>query len=211
MPVFKSGQGFAPKWCEMKYFESILVPVGGRHTFSRIGLREKLIVARGKGTISVAGRKLPAAENAGFDLAAAGGNFEVIETFEPLLLIRMCGDWGEPTGGSGLFEVQNSDSPKDQGDAVDYQKTTNFDRHYHDCDEYWIVLTGSGVAVSEGKFYELHRGDCLATGMGHHHDFPIVREPVRAVYFETTLQGRKRLGHLWNHTHGQAHPNPDRV
>jgi hypothetical protein len=29
MPVFKSGQGFAPEWCEMQYFETQLVPVGG--------------------------------------------------------------------------------------------------------------------------------------------------------------------------------------
>jgi mannose-6-phosphate isomerase-like protein (cupin superfamily) len=211
MPVFRSGQGLAPKWCEMKYFETISVPAGGTHTFSRIGRREKLIVARGKGMVSVAGQKLPATVRSGFDLKTSEGCFEVLETLEPLLLIRMCGEWGEETGGSGIFEVQNSGFPNDQGDPVGYRKTTNFDQHYHDCDEYWIVLAGSGVAVSEGKFYELRPGDCLATGMGHHHDFPIVREPVKAVYFETTLEGRKRLGHLWNHTHGPAHPNLARI
>jgi hypothetical protein len=103
MPVFKSGQGLAPKWCELEYFETVSVPAGGTHSFCRIGLREKLIVARGKGTISVAGRKLPAGEKAGFELSKTGGNFEVIEASEPLLLIRMCGGWGEQTGGSGLF------------------------------------------------------------------------------------------------------------
>ena len=81
MPVFKSGQGFAPKWCEMQYFETILVPAGGTHTFSRIGLREKLIVAQGKGTISVAGRKLPALENVGFDLAAGRGQLRSARYF----------------------------------------------------------------------------------------------------------------------------------
>jgi hypothetical protein len=47
MPVFKSGQGFAPEWCEMQYFETQLVPVGGTYSFNQIGPREKLIVAQG--------------------------------------------------------------------------------------------------------------------------------------------------------------------
>ncbi|MGH2616746.1 MAG: cupin domain-containing protein, partial [Thermomicrobiales bacterium] len=94
-------------------------------------------------------------------------------------------------------------------DPVSYPKTTSFDSHYHDCDEYWIVWAGRGVAVSEGQEYEVGPGDCVATGMGHHHDFPRVQEPVQAVYFETTLQGAKRRGHLWEHTHGLAQPARD--
>lgn len=31
---------------------------------------------------------------------------------------------------------------------------------------------------------------------------PQVFETIKGVYFETTLQGQKRLGHLWEHTHG---------
>jgi mannose-6-phosphate isomerase-like protein (cupin superfamily) len=211
MPVFTSGQGLAPKWCEMEYFETVLVPAGGTHRFVRIGLREKLIVAHGQGLISVAGEKFSANEKSGFDLGTTGGVFEILQASEPLLLIRMCGRWGEETGGAGLFSVQNSDSPGDSGDPVGYVKTTNFDCHYHDCDEYWIIYSGLGKAVSEGKSYELQAGDCLATGMGHHHDFSTVREPVKAVYFETTLQGQKRIGHLWDHTHGKAEPKADRI
>lgn len=70
---------------------------------------------------------------------------------------------------------------------------------------------GRGTAVSEGKHYAVGPGDCVATGMGHHHGFPLVAEPVRAVCFETALEGRKRRGHLWNHTHGPAEPRADRV
>jgi mannose-6-phosphate isomerase-like protein (cupin superfamily) len=94
---------------------------------------------------------------------------------------------------------------------VDYAKETRFDSHYHDCDEYWIVFEGRGVAVSEGRSYEVGPGDCIATGMGHHHDFPQAFEPVRAVYFETTMEGQKRRGHLWDHTHGLAKPKADRT
>jgi len=98
------------------------------------------------------------------------------------------------------------DGRQDKGDPVDYPKDTSFDNHYHDCDEYWIVFDGKGIAVSEGESYEVGPGDCIATGMGHHHDFPQVFEPIRAVYFETTIEGKKRRGHLWNHRHGQAEP-----
>ncbi len=59
--------------------------------------------------------------------------------------------------------------------------------------------------------YEMKPGDCLATGMGHHHDMTLVHEPVRGVYFETTLEGQKRRGHLWDHTHGLAEPQAERV
>src|SRR5690606_11814494 len=119
--------------------------------------------------------------------------------------------WGDEVGGSGLFSVHKSDAPQDRGDPVSYPKETNFDRHYHDMDEYWIVFRGQGVAVSEGKHYEVEAGDCIATGMGHHHDFPLVFEPIRAVFFETTLEGEKRRGHLWEHTHGIARPKAERV
>src|SRR5690606_21474727 len=126
-------------------------------------------------------------------------------------LVRMCGRWGDMTGGSGIFGVTNSNNPSDGGDPVDYPKATNFDRHFHDCDEYWVILKGSGIAVSEGKSYKVGPGDCVATGMGHHHDFPQAFEPIKAVFFETTLRGQKRLGHLWEHTHGPAEPDWTRV
>jgi mannose-6-phosphate isomerase-like protein (cupin superfamily) len=54
-------------------------------------------------------------------------------------------------------------------------------------------------------------GDCVTIGMGHHHDFPLIDAPVKAVFFETTLEGAKRVGHLWNHTHGLAQPKPERI
>ena len=62
-----------------------------------------------------------------------------------------------------------------------------------------------------GKSFEVGPGDCVATGMGHHHDFPHVSEPIRAIYFETTLEGEKRRGHLWDHKHGAAQPQTSRA
>jgi mannose-6-phosphate isomerase-like protein (cupin superfamily) len=152
-----------------------------------------------------------AERGANLDLTTESGQFEVYDISADTILIRMCGHWGDKLGGSGLFAVAKSEHPQDKGDAVDYAKETNFDCHYHDCDEYWILFKGEGVAVSESKHYAVRAGDCVATGMGHHHDFPRVSERVEAVFFETTMQGQMRRGHLWNHTQGPAQPKPERT
>jgi mannose-6-phosphate isomerase-like protein (cupin superfamily) len=60
--------------------------------------------------------------------------------------------------------------------------------------------------MSENTLYDVGPGDCVATRMGHHHDFPAVTEPVLAIYFETTMRGKHRRGHLWERVHGPAFP-----
>ena len=93
-----------------------------------------------------------------------------------------------------------------------YPKHTAIDRHYHDCDEYWIILEGTGEVVVDDRHAKVaprrlpvHRHRPSAR-------FPADRvRPVKAVFFETTLYGRKRTGHLWNHTHGPAEPHAERV
>ncbi len=209
MPVFQSEADRG--WCELRFYEIVELPIGASHTFERRAAKEKLIVGAGKCTITYASKTISAEEGANLDTREGEAPFAVTETQTPTTLIYMAGHWGDELGGSGLFSVRKSDDPRDNGDSHAYAKETNFDRHYHDCDEYWIIFQGSGVAVSENKPYEVKKGDCVATGMGHHHDFPLVHEPVRAVYFETTLEGQKRLGHLWNHTHNPAQPKTDRV
>jgi mannose-6-phosphate isomerase-like protein (cupin superfamily) len=211
MPVLKHRKDPMPSWCELEHFDIVELPTGATHTFQRIGRKEKLIVGKGQCQIALAGRILTVEERANLDLLTVDGQFEVLDVLSDTTLIRMCGRWEDETGGSGLFTVKTSEAPQDSGDPVDYPKTTNFDNHYHDCDEYWILFEGRGIAVSEGKAYEVGPGDCVATGMGYHHDFPEVFEPVRAVYFETTLEGQKRLGHLWNHRHGPTQSQKGRV
>jgi mannose-6-phosphate isomerase-like protein (cupin superfamily) len=211
MPVFRSGKGLAPKWCELEYFEIIELAPGTTHRFERLGRKEKLVVCKGKCRLSVAGEIVEAQEGTNIDLTRPEGEFGVVEVLSPATVLRLCGRWGDETGGSGLFTAMNSDNPTDRGDPVPYPKMTNFDSHYHDCDEYWIILEGRGVAVSEGQRYEIGPGDCLATGMGHHHDLVEVLETIRGFFFETTLEGQKRRGHLWEHTHGPAKPREDRV
>jgi mannose-6-phosphate isomerase-like protein (cupin superfamily) len=197
----------APAWCEMEYFEIVELPAGGSHTFDRFGRKEKLFVGKGQCRLAFADQTMMANEGAVFELSTAAGQFQVSEASSDATLIRVCGCWGDETGGCGVFTLDNSEHPQNTGDPVDYPRTTNFDNHYHDCDEFWIIFAGRGLAVSEGKIYEIAAGDCLATRTGDHHDFPQVFATVRGVYFETTLMGQKRLGHLWNHTHGRSQSN----
>ena len=211
MPVFQSGPNQAPEWCELEQFEIVNLKPGETHAFPRAGHKEKLIVAEGRCRITVDGQETMAEEGANLDLGSPHGQFKAILVLSDATLVHMAGRWGEETGGSGVFGVGSSQEGEERGDPTDYEKHTSLDNHYHDCDEYWIILEGRGVAVSEGQPYEIGPGDCLATGMGHHHDMAKVTEPIKGVYFETTLEGEKRLGHLWKHTHGPAEPEPDRV
>jgi mannose-6-phosphate isomerase-like protein (cupin superfamily) len=211
MPLIQKNFPPLPAWCELERYEIVALAPGASHRFLPAGRKQKLIVGQGRCRIAYRGQTLLAGEGANLDLPADDGSFEVIETLDNAVLVYLAGRWGDEVGGSGLFSVRTSDAPQDRGDRVTYPKETNFDRHYHDMDEYWIVFQGRGVAVSEGEHYEVGPGDCIATGMGHHHDFPLVIEPVKAVFFETTMEGEKRRGHLWEHTHGKAQPRRDRV
>jgi mannose-6-phosphate isomerase-like protein (cupin superfamily) len=210
MPVFRSGDT-PPAWCELRFFEIVELRPGETRRFERVGPKEKLVVGRGACRVAIGTEDQEAREGANLDLAGGDECFEVRSVEQPVTLIRMCGNWGDELGGSGLFGVTPVENPSDRGDPVPYPKETAFDAHYHDCDEYWILFEGRGTAVSEGRHYEVGPGVCVATGMGHHHDFPLAAEPVRAVFFETTMAGQRRRGHLWNHTHGAAEPKAERV
>jgi mannose-6-phosphate isomerase-like protein (cupin superfamily) len=144
------------------------------------------------------------------DINPADGDWTMTGHADVCQFVRLSGRWGDDIAGCGIFHVRESSAPN-KGDAVDYRKNTSVDRHYHDCDEYWIVLEGAGEVVVDYRHSKVRPGDCLCIGMGHPHDFPLVDSEVKAVFFETTLEGRKRTGHLWNHTHGQAQPQPERI
>lgn len=204
MPVINERNQNFPEWCELRAFGIIRLQPGERTTITPGGAKTLLIVGEGEATLDQTTR--PRGDIVSLDAAT-----EATAGPQGAILIRMSGAWGDELGGMGLFGVREVDSPSDKGDPVDYLKATSFDAHYHDCDEYWIIYAGKGTAVSEGTSYEVGPGDCVATGMGHHHDFPRASEPVSAVFFETTLKGAKRRGHLWNHTHGPAQPRAERV
>lgn len=131
MPVFKSGRGLAPAWCEMQYFEIVELSKGTSHSFERIGKKEKLFVGKGRGRIVSAGQIMTANEGDVFELNTSREEFQVLEALADTTLIHLAGRWGEETGGCGVFTLDNCDLPQNLGDIVDYPRTTNFDHHYH--------------------------------------------------------------------------------
>lgn len=200
-----------PDWCEMRFYEILKLSPGQSYSCERVGKKEKIIVDSGICQITWGEQTAQAERGTNLDLIEPDIHFTIDEVTESTTLLRVAGHWGDITGGSGVWTIENSDNPQDKGDPFNYPKTTNFDNHYHDYDEFWIFFEGRGLAVSEGITYEISAGDCIATGMGHHHDLPQVFEPIRAAFFETTVEGQGRRGHLWNHTHGIAQPHPDRI
>lgn len=72
-----------------------------------------------------------------------------------------------------------------------------FDLHFHDADEYWIILSGRACVVSENVEYTVGPQDILCTQMGEEHDIlEILESPLCIFWFEDELRGLKRPGHL---------------
>lgn len=205
MPVLRGDMSRRPAWCELEHFAVVRLSTQDSQVWPACHLANKLVVV--DGTCTVDGKRV--AEGGSLDVPT--GDW-VLAGDGPAIVVVLGGRWGEDIGGAGVFGVSRAEpdeKPYFAGDPAGYPKHTLFDRHYHDCDEYWIIVSGAGTASSEDVLYEIGPGDCVATRMGHHHDFPLVEAPVRAVFFETTMRGQRRRGHLWEHTHGPARPAKD--
>jgi mannose-6-phosphate isomerase-like protein (cupin superfamily) len=209
MPVFRQGET-PPAWCELSGFAVVDLAAGEQAALERRDRKERLLATRGSFQVLFGTGSQVIREGQFLDLPAKVDSW-TIRAARDAQVAGLSGRWGDELGGCGIFRAVNEASPSDSGDPVAYPKTTSIDSHYHDCDEYWIVLEGGGTVVVGDRRYEVTAGDCVPIGLGHHHDLPAVTAPVKAVYFETTLEGGKRVGHLWNHTHGLAKPRAERI
>lgn len=106
----------------------------------------------------------------------------------PVISVRdekMSGDrrpsWSEVTS-AGIFRV-----PREGG---------RFDRHYHDCNEYWLVYRGRARVLSEGIEHDVGPGDIVCTEAGEEHDVLAVAEDLEAFFWEDALPSAGRRGHL---------------
>lgn len=82
-----------------------------------------------------------------------------------------------------------------------------FDLHFHDADEYWVVLSGRARVLSEGTEYEIGQGDILLTRMGEEHDvLEVLEQPFVSFWIEDRLRGQQRPGHLHK---PEDQPDPD--
>lgn len=189
-----------PAWSDVKSFSWYGLEAGEQ----RIEVREaraRLLVTAGSCQVRQGSRSQVLREGQFVPLEAGGA---VLATGGSARAVVFEGSWGEELGGCGLFRAENVAAPADRGDPVSYPKRTNIDAHYHDCQEFWLLLEGAATVVVDGQHLQMRPGDCLPIPMGAMHDMPDAPEPVKAVYFETTLRGQKRTGHLWQHTHGPA-------
>ncbi|HYY07888.1 MAG TPA: cupin domain-containing protein [Actinomycetota bacterium] len=71
-----------------------------------------------------------------------------------------------------------------------------FDRHYHDCDEYWLVFSGRAVVLVGDRTYTVTAGDIVCTQAGTEHDVVGVIETLEAFWFEGRTPEGGRIGHL---------------
>jgi mannose-6-phosphate isomerase-like protein (cupin superfamily) len=71
-----------------------------------------------------------------------------------------------------------------------------FDRHYHDCDEYWLIFEGRALVGVGSGTYTVEAGDIVCTEIGVEHDIVAVAEPLGAFWFEGRTQPGGRIGHL---------------
>jgi mannose-6-phosphate isomerase-like protein (cupin superfamily) len=199
MPVTNLEMQSWPAWSELE--QTAIVNIAPGHTLhiEKSSERMKLVVVRGDVQID-------GVNHGEGEVIEATGDIDVTSGNEPAVVVPLHGHWGNVTGGCGVFSGSRAAEPENRGTPVDYDRSTSFDNHYHDCDEYWIFVEGEAVAASEGTFFHVQPGDVVITGAGDHHDLPEISAPIRAVYFETTLIGEKRTGHLWEHTHGKATP-----
>lgn len=72
-----------------------------------------------------------------------------------------------------------------------------FDRHFHDCAEYWAITSGRmRVAVGDGQ-YDVGPGDLVCTPAGTEHDIVAAyTDDVVLLFFEETVPPGRTAGHL---------------
>ena len=70
------------------------------------------------------------------------------------------------------------------------------DRHYHDCDEYWLVFAGRARVLVGTETYLVGPGDIVCTRTGTEHDVVAVAETLEAFWFEAATPPGGRIGHL---------------
>ncbi|MBS7707714.1 cupin domain-containing protein [Chelatococcus asaccharovorans] len=212
MPVYRHDEA-PPPWCELKAFEIIDLKPEDAVSRRRSHARTRLLCTLGTAQVFAGGGSFVLKEGQFADLDLLGGDkgWQVKPGSPAAQVVALSGDWGKDLGGCGIFRVAEDPAATNAGDPVNYPKKTRVDSHYHDCDEYWILLEGRATVVVGDQTMDMRPGDCVSIGMGHHHDMPLAPEPIKAVFFETTLQRDKRIGHLWNHTHGIAEPHPERI
>jgi mannose-6-phosphate isomerase-like protein (cupin superfamily) len=192
---------------EVREYEIVQLLRNQTYSYESHAQKEKLFVITGSCRIKHGDILVDLQEGGVFHRSFGVTNHISVQPTEESVIVIIRGAWGEDLGACGVFTLDRSETPENMGDPVSYDRNTHFDNHYHDCDEYWIIAAGFGTVVVDGVTSSVKPGEYIFTPAGTHHDFPMVIEKVHGVYFETSMYGLRRTGHLWNHTHGKADRN----
>lgn len=68
--------------------------------------------------------------------------------------------------------------------------------HYHNSNEYWVIISGKGICTTEGDTYEIGPGDLVLTKKGDEHSLTVTEEMV-AVYIYGVLGPDGKIGYLY--------------
>lgn len=196
MPVIRYGENSFPKSSELEYYEFLRIKSDTFVRYNQKSAREIIFTISGSGYLNFTDNRLRL-EKSDTVLLPDGYGSWMYRASTATQLIRVGGRWKNPSGTYGIFQIGKSQNPINHGDPNPFERNTEFDCHFHDCDEYWIIIEGKGLVVSEGVRYRVQAGDCVITRAGEHHDFPIVYESILAVWFEGSMVGKKRPGHLY--------------
>ena len=85
---------------------------------------------------------------------------------------------------------------RDEGLIHRIRPGARFDRHFHDCDEYWLVFAGSARVLVGSRTFDVGPGDIVCTPTGTVHDVVAVRETLEAFWLEGATPEGGRIGHL---------------
>lgn len=201
-----------PAWCDLrKYVRIDMTSEEVKVIREREYQKTAVFCISGTITIEDGGETVKLALGQTHELRSPEARITVLPYYfvEKASFMLMCGNW--KSASFNMFRAEIFEHPRNAGTPCDYYRNCSFDNHYHDFDEYWILYEGHGVAYTEDKPYEVGPGDCVVTGMGWHHDFPIAHDRVAAVTVETQGEGLNRPDHLWEQVHGKAVPQTDRI
>lgn len=208
MSVIQTGDGKAPEWCELEDFEIINMKYDERRTFKRKCDREIYVVATGAPVFSFGDYECKGAEGAFVHVpSTCTDDMNIWAWHYNTMIIRMVGHW-KSMATAGVHIIKTAEKPLLDGMPYDDNKTTDFDRHYHDCQEYWVIYDGEGRLVIGEKFFDVKPGDCVLTPRAWHQDVESIKGggDLSLIWLGSTLHGEKRVGHLYESKNGVAEP-----
>jgi len=71
----------------------------------------------------------------------------------------------------------------------------HFDRHFHDCNEYWLICKGKAKVWIGGQSFYVRDGDIVCMKAGLEHDILELYEPIVGFHFEDATPPGGLTGH----------------